>query len=122
MSVALSQGLKGEKDIQLAAISSIQFKNAGRLTSGYIQFAFMGGQESKAGLLLAAADENTVMFRRSQQPAFEALREAVQLRLAPSENTGGSVADEIEKLAALRERGILTEDEFQAKKAQMLGL
>jgi molecular chaperone DnaK len=33
-----------------------------------------------------------------------------------------SVADEIQKLAALRDRGILTDEEFQAKKKQLLGL
>ena len=31
-------------------------------------------------------------------------------------------ADEIEKLASLLERGILTQDEFDAKKRQLLGL
>lgn len=34
---------------------------------------------------------------------------------------GGSVADELAKLAALREQGILSEDEFAASKARLLG-
>lgn len=33
-----------------------------------------------------------------------------------------STADEIKKLAELKEQGILTEDEFNAKKSQILGL
>ena len=33
-----------------------------------------------------------------------------------------SAADEIEKLASLLERGILTQEEFDAKKKQLLGL
>lgn len=33
-----------------------------------------------------------------------------------------SAADEVEKLASLRDKGILTEEEFQAKKRQLLGL
>lgn len=33
-----------------------------------------------------------------------------------------SVADEIEKLASLKDRGILTQEEFDAKKRQLLGL
>jgi len=33
-----------------------------------------------------------------------------------------SVPDEIEKLALLRDKGIVTEEEFQAKKRQLLGL
>lgn len=34
----------------------------------------------------------------------------------------GSVADELTKLATLKEQGILTQDEFDAKKKQLLGL
>jgi hypothetical protein len=32
----------------------------------------------------------------------------------------GSVADELAKLAALRDSGVLTEDEFEAQKAKLL--
>ena len=34
----------------------------------------------------------------------------------------GSVADEIERLAGLLERGVLTQEEFDAKKKELLGL
>ena len=42
----------------------------------------------------------------------------------PTQQTGPSmpVADEIEKLAALMEKGILSRNEFDAKKKQLLGL
>lgn len=40
----LTQGLKGDKEILISHISSIQFKKAGILINGYIQFAFVGGQ------------------------------------------------------------------------------
>lgn len=40
---------------------------------------------------------------------------------APAADEGGYAA-EIEKLAHLRNEGILTEDEFQAKKRQLLGI
>ena len=60
----LTQGLKGDKDILISQISSIQFKNAGALTNGYIQLAFLGGTESKGALFSAVKDENTVMFKR----------------------------------------------------------
>jgi hypothetical protein len=41
---------------------------------------------------------------------------------APTTTAVPSDADELEKLASLRDRGILTDEEFQAKKAQILGL
>ena len=34
--------------------------------------------------------------------------------------TGGSSADELEKLASLRQDGVLTDEEFQAQKAKLL--
>jgi predicted Zn-dependent peptidase len=33
-----------------------------------------------------------------------------------------SYLDELEKLAGLRDRGVITEEEFEAKKKQLLGL
>jgi hypothetical protein len=62
----LTQGLKGDKEILISHISSIQFKKATIWTNGYIQFAFIGGQEAKGGLFQGTQDENTVMFRASQ--------------------------------------------------------
>ena len=45
---------------------------------------------------------------------------AVSEQPAPAEEY--SVADEIRKLASLKEQGVLTEEEFTAKKKQLLGL
>ena len=77
----------------------------------------------------ATKDVNAVLFDKKQQPQFEALRAAVELRIANiraaanSRNTsvvGLSVADELSKLAALKEKGILSENEFQAQKDILL--
>lgn len=123
----LTQGLKGNKEIRVDLISSIQFKDAGLLTNGYIQFAFVGGQETKQGLFDAVSDENTVLFTKTQQPQFEAIRDAIKARIKAYQNQGAtpaqsSVADEIIKFAKLRDDGLITDDEFQAKKKQLLGL
>jgi len=48
---------------------------------------------------------------------------ASQARKAQARGSGGhSVADELEKLAGLRDRGILTEEEFQGRKQKLLEL
>ncbi len=116
-----AQGLKGVKAIQLSSVSSVQFKKAG-LTNGYIQIAFLGGQESKGALFSAVRDENTVMFKKSQQPRFETLQAAIQERISKRATPSSGAAEEIEKLARLRDEGILTSEEFEAKKRQLLGL
>src|SRR5579883_847872 len=70
----LYHGLKGDKEISLDSITSIQYKKAGWLTYGYIQIGFMGGQESKKAYFNAVLDENTVVFETNQQKNFETIK------------------------------------------------
>lgn len=67
----MTQGLKGDKEIYIKNISSIQIKKANFLTNGYIQFSFLGGKEAKGSLFEATSDENTIMFTNNQQGDFE---------------------------------------------------
>ena len=127
MLAKMSQGLKGNKDILIKHLSSIQFKPAGTFTNGYIQFAFSGGEENKGGLFDATKDENSIMFSKKQQPNFLKLKALIEQKMdeqhspAPT-NASGDVADQIKKLADLRDNGILTNEEFDAKKKQLLGI
>ena len=126
----LTQGLKGEKSILVSRISSVQFKEATSFTNGYIQFGFSGGEESKSGLFDATKDENTVMFRKSQQREFERLRDKIDQLIGsantpsqtPKTKNSTSNLDELEKLSHLKEKGIITEEEFKKKKKQLLGI
>lgn len=69
-----------QTDIPLAQIGSVEFKPAGTLANGYIQFVYLG-QAPKTGLIEVSNDENSVLFRHKQQPAFERVRSAVQERI-----------------------------------------
>lgn len=73
----LFHGLKGNKRIPLKQISAIQFKPAG-LSYGYIQFSFIGGTESKSSWKGSFSDENTINFKKKQQPEFEKIKEAIE--------------------------------------------
>lgn len=121
----MTQGLKGEKRIPFLSISAVQFKKAG-LMNGYIQFSILGGVEARGGVFNATQDENTVMFRSSQNSDFARLREEVEKRVAlakaPKASSGAdlSTADQLSKLADLLDRGLLTEAEFSAEKAKLL--
>jgi hypothetical protein len=120
----MTQGLQGDKEIQLRQISSIQYRRAGLATNGYMQFTFMGGQETESGLFDATKDENTAKFNRGQQRSFDATKVAIEQRIAALQQPTalGSDLDQLEKLAALRDNGIIIEEEFQAKKKQLPGL
>jgi hypothetical protein len=77
----LTQGLKSDKNIMLSTITSVEFKKASKLLSGYIQFVCMDGHEAKGGKFQASRDENTVKFTVKQQPVFEQIRDAVENRI-----------------------------------------
>lgn len=121
---ALNQGLKGEKRIPYSSITSVQFKEVG-FTTGYIQFGVLGGRESRAGVWDAVKDENTVLFTKEASNDFRRLRDLVEERIrggpaAQSSTPQISVTEELTRLADLRDRGVLTDEEFQEQKRRLL--
>lgn len=124
----LNKGLKGTKSIPYSSITAIQFKEAGLMLSGYLQFTLPGGNESKGGVFSAAKDENTFMFiRKNNDVALKAKlyieAQAKECRAPrPAQAVAmHSLSDELVKLAALRTSGILTEQEFQQAKSRLIG-
>ena len=68
---------------------------------------------------------NTLTFRTDvlQGPRFvEVLRACLSNRPTSNSNSGLSEAEQLEKLAALLDKGLLTREEFDNKKQQILGL
>ena len=121
--IFLSGGLPDTKEIMISQISSIQFKTVETGNNGHIQFTLIGDQEAKKDI---ESDENVVIFTKEQQPAFEVLKAKIdEIRNSLDQvpmATPVSSLDELEKLASLRTRGVISEDEFQAKKKQLLNL
>lgn len=125
---------KGEKRLHISQITALQWKPAGALVNGYLQFTIPGGVErrSKFGKQTpdAIRDENSIIFTKQQQPQFEHLRaaldDAIARRHAPqpasAQGAGfGSIADELAKLAALRDQGVISVVDFEAGKRKLLG-
>ena len=105
-------------------IAAVQWKPAGWAWNGFIQFTVPGGNKQATR---AAKDENSVMFTKKQMPEFERLRaaidEAIVRQHAPqaADSSEGSITDELTKLAALRDQGVITDADFEAGKAKVLG-
>ena len=80
-----------------------------------------GGQQAAAQQAAAeqAAAEQQMAEMQAQQAALEA-QQAVQV--APAADSLDAQLVQIQKLAVLKEQGLLTEEEFTAKKAQILGI
>lgn len=129
--IARSSVGKGEKRLPISQIAAVQWKPAGWGWNGFIQFTVPGGNEQQSAFgsqtMRAAKDENSVMFTKKQMPEFERLRaaidEAIVRQHAPhaAGSSESSVADELAKLAALRDQGIITDADFEAGKAKVLG-
>ncbi|MDP9412537.1 MAG: SHOCT domain-containing protein [Pseudomonadota bacterium] len=115
-------GLKGEKRIPYRSVTAIQLRVPGELTSGYIQFSILGGLESARGIFDATTDENSVLFLSEQTPRMVALRDFIEQRIGgtPAAPAVISTADELGKLADLRDRGAIDAGEFEAAKAALL--
>lgn len=120
----LTQGLQGDKAVLLSSITAVQFRPAGSVMAGLIQFTLVGGGESAGGMIEATKDENAVLFSKPQEPAFVAMRDAIQSAISRSDYPAQSSAPatELAKLAELFEKGHLTREEFDKAKSQVLFL
>ena len=126
VSAFLTQGLKGEKTIPIDSLTNIQFKAAGIL-NGYIQFSVTGEVSSKGGAFAAGYDENTVFFKKNNLKVAEDIRAFLEERILNKSSSSPmtqplSSADELKKFKELLDAGIITQEEFDAKKKQLLGL
>ena len=125
-------------------ISGIQFKESG-MTQGFIQFTIpgegAGGSSSKSTLTLLSGtgtnrrqDENTVTFNggfkyKEINKEWLELKEDIQTMMKKAKQStqttvaaAPSDADELEKFSKLKEQGIITAEEFDTKKKELLGL
>lgn len=115
--------LRGDKTIPYSSIVAVQLKKAG-LTAGYLQLTLAGGSEAKGGLFQATKDENTIMFYNWANKSFEEGKKLIEERISEAKHSSksGSHLDDLEKLAELKKKGIITDSEFNQKKKQLLGL
>ena len=114
--------LRGDKTIPYSRIVAVQLKRAG-MTAGYIQLTLMGGSEAKSGLFQSTTDENTINFHMlgGKNEQFGEAKRLIEERIGLDEHKHSSIND-LEKLANLKDRGVISEDEFAQKKKQLLGL
>lgn len=121
---------KGEKRIPIGSITAIQWKRPGPIVNGYVQFTIGGGNEvrSRFGSQTtdAAKDENSVIVTKKQQADFERLCAAVEGQIGadrrpPAATTAQpDVLVQLEQLGRLRDAKVLTAEEFESKKAELL--
>lgn len=124
---------KGTKRIPVSQIAAVQWKPAGPLVNGFIQFTLPGGMERRSRMgrqtKSAVDDENSVIFTRNQMPAFDQLRAAIEAELAARnapahrrapQATQQDPAAQLRKLGELRQGGLISELEYAAKREEII--
>ncbi|UNC92038.1 SHOCT domain-containing protein [Candidatus Contubernalis alkaliaceticus] len=131
----ITQGLKGSKTFYYSDISSVQFKNCG-WTNGFFEFSFAGGIDKPGGVWSGMNNDNRYVFgkptiwaAKKLAAEMEPINKFIQNKLREFKNNNrqqivqqSSNADEILKYKNLLEQGIITQEEFDAKKKQLLGI
>tara|TARA_B100001964_G_C13847041_1_gene428441 strand:+ start:32 stop:625 length:594 start_codon:yes stop_codon:yes gene_type:complete len=122
----LTKGLQGTKTIPYTSITSVQVRKAGSAISGYIQFGVLGGNESRKGAFDAMTDENTFAFMKTERNSLAieigkyVESQMIKLNRPQTQSAPISIADEIRKFAELKKDGLITEEEFDKKKKELL--
>ncbi len=126
MSFMTGNFFNGEKEFLYANISSIQFKPAGALVNGFIQFEFPGAVSGKDNF----GSENSFIYQRRSlpnedvEPVVDFIRHKVKTskQQATTVTNALSPAEELKKFKDLLDVGVISQEEFDTKKKQLLGL
>lgn len=118
-----------EKMVPISSISSIQFSPAKRFKKlyGFIQFNF-GGSTKSLRFDNIKRDPDAIVFTFRESTKFEKIKVLIEEKMIKSQKIVAPLAqtssnlDEIEKLARIFDKGIITKEEFEAKKKQLLSL
>ncbi len=121
---------RGVKVIPVQSITGVRYRKAslGGTVRGFIEFTVPGGMEQRTRAGHQAVDEirnenAVVILRPKHNPEFEAIRDAV---LAAIEGSTAAVppaedaSTALRKLADLHDSGLLSDDEFAAKRAEII--
>lgn len=124
----IGKGFVGEKEIYFKDVTTVQYRKAGFLTgNGFIQFEYAGGY----AMANSYASENSFIFAKGVndlekiEKAYEYIRERItyyKKNPISASKTVPSVADELLKLKTLMDEGIISQEEFDIKKKELLAL
>ena len=118
----------GEKTILYSDCVAIQFRKASMIATGYLQFEIPG---TTSRSLSITSSENTYTWAIIKENSqVEEVAEYIRSRIAyyknatkaPSVVAPVSNAEELKKFKELLDLGVISQEEFDAKKKQLLGL
>lgn len=129
-----SQGLKGDKTFFYKDLSSIEYKKPSIFANGYIKFVTAGTNEVKQNIgflgnttLEASKDSNALILRafnkdipKESEEIYNFILKRIREYKTNNIQHNISNADEIMKFKKLLDEGIITKEEFENKKQELL--
>jgi Domain of unknown function (DUF4429)/Short C-terminal domain len=122
----LASGLNGERTINISTLTGIQMKPGGLFSPGYILFSYAGSKPFVGGVFAATQDPDAFIFGQELNDEVTEFKAKVEKIMQNSRQTAQAVAEptnlaeELRKLAELKEQGVLSQDEFDAAKRKLL--
>lgn len=117
-------GFLGTKRVPRSNITSVSWKEPGDWVAGFMVLDILGEQRPSPHASPNVQNQNRLQYDRADRDKFAGLRDWIEARRASKvahSPTSLSVADEIAKLGALRQQGLLTDEEFSTQKTKLLG-
>lgn len=123
--------LTDEKVVDIVDVESVEFSKASMWKNGYLSLGVKNEIKNSNGIRGAAKDLRSIVFFPKQNELAEKIYN--HIRKLIEENKKNTVpvvnqvqtlsnADELRKYKQLLDDGIITQEEFDAKKKQLLGL
>lgn len=108
-----------------AAISGVEFADKGPMMPGFVRLRSVGTESSKMAHMSDSALQINFNEKGDASNASAVLRRLIGEYQAPSQQPAPvvadlDIADQIRKLAALRDDGIISVDEFESRKRRLL--
>ena len=116
----------GEKKFYYSDLTSVQFRKPGAITDGYLEFEYPGSRSGNNGG--AYSSENSISFAKGDLEKMEQIYNYIDGRIREIKTKGNSApsavssADELKKFKELLDMGVITQEEFDEKKKQILGI
>jgi hypothetical protein len=114
------------KTYAIKNITSIETRRPGMMTNGHFQIISSGNSDNtkrNSSVFDYVKDENTIMIRDGYEDFLKIERVIYDLRDKPSESTTkieDDVFTKIEKLSKLKDQNLITEEEFETKRKELL--
>ncbi len=116
----------GDKKFYYSDLTSVQFRDPGMITDGYMEFEYPGSRSGNSSG--AYSSENAIAFSKKDSDKMKEIFNYIDGKIREYKNKGNvtvqqlSPADELKKFKELLDAGILTQEEFDAKKKELIGV